>query len=195
MIIVQNTIVSDDIADRRFCCNLGCCKGACCVDGDSGAPLMEDEVPLLEAILPEVEPYMTEEGIAAVREQSVAVRDKDGDLGTPLISSGACAYAFNDKCGTGCEEVTLCAIERAYRNAPHSSILDNYPKPVSCHLYPIRVQDYGEFTAVNYHQWDICHCAKDKGEPLYVYLREPLIRRFGQEWYDELLQEIENRNS
>ena len=92
MIIVQNSIVSDDIADQRFCCDLGCCKGACCVEGDSGAPLMEDEVEKIESVLVEALPRMTEEGRAAVEKQGVAVRDKDGDLGTTLIDGGACAF-------------------------------------------------------------------------------------------------------
>lgn len=200
MIVVGNTIVSDDIADQRFCCDLATCKGACCIDGDSGAPLREEEVAVLEAILPEVEPYMTEEGIAAVREQGVAVRDKDGDLGTPLVAGGACAYiTYGDD---GC---TFCAIEKAYRLATPNSVVcrrlsrqlitHNFPKPVSCHLYPIRVEDYGEFTAVNYHQWDICRCAKGHGDPLYITLKEPLIRRFGTEWYDELLEQITQRTT
>lgn len=191
MIIVQNSIVSDDVADRRFCCDLGCCKGACCVDGDSGAPLLEDEVAKLEAVLPQVLPLMTDEGRAAVATQGVAVRDKDGDLGTPLIDGGACAYITH-----GDDGATLCAIEKAYRQqATLPSPISTFPKPVSCHLYPIRVEDFGEFTAVNYHQWDICHCAKDKGDPLYIYLKEPLIRRFGQEWYDELLEQIKLRDN
>lgn len=190
MIIVGNTIVSDDIADQRFCCDLATCKGACCIDGDSGAPLREEEVATLEALLPEVEPYMTPEGIAAVREQGVAVRDNDGDLGTPLIDGSACAYiTYGDD---GC---ALCAIEKAYREKNHqfSTFNFQFPKPVSCHLYPIRVEDYGEFTAVNYHQWDICHCAKGHGDPLYITLKEPLIRRFGTEWYDELIEQINQR--
>ena len=177
MIIVKNSIVSDDIADRRFGCDLACCKGACCVDGDSGAPLLEEEVAKLEAVLPEALPRMTEEGRLAVQQQGVAVRDKDGDLGTPLIDGGACAFITYSE--DGC---ALCALQELY-------------KPVSCHLYPIRVEDYGEFTAVNYHQWDICRCAKGKGEPLYVYLKEPLVRRFGQEWYDELIEQINLRNN
>lgn len=192
MIVVGNTIVSDDIADCRFGCDLACCKGACCVDGDSGAPLREEEVALLKAILPEVEPYMTSEGIAAVREQGVTVRDKDGDLGTPLINGSACAYiTYGDN---GC---TLCAIEKAFRQATQNSELRtlNFPKPVSCHLYPIRVEDYGEFTAVNYHQWDICRCAKGHGDPLYITLKEPLVRRFGNEWYEELLEQITQRTT
>jgi len=191
MLVVKNSIISDDLADHCFGCDLACCKGACCVEGDSGAPLLEEEVDILETILPEVEPYMTPEGIAAVHEQGVGVRDKEGDLGTPLISGGACAFiTYGDD---GC---ALCAIEKAYRSATPNSELrtHNFPKPVSCHLYPVRVEDYGEFTAVNYHRWDICRPAAGHGEPLYVYLKEPLVRRFGEEWYDELLQEIKNRN-
>lgn len=190
MIVVKNSIVSDDVADQRFCCDCTVCRGACCVDGDSGAPLLEEEVPILEAILPEVRPYMTAEGIAAVERQGVAVRDKDGDLGTPLIAGGACAYITYDG------DLALCAIEKAFRANNFQFSISNFqfPKPVSCHLYPIRVEDYGEFTAVNYHRWDICRCAHGHGDPLYIYLKEPLVRRFGQEWYDELLQEISNRH-
>jgi hypothetical protein len=145
------------------------------VEGDSGAPLLEEEVAKLERVLPEVLPQLTPEGRAAVEAQGVAVRDKDGDLGTPLVDGGACAYiTYGDN---GC---ALCALQGLY-------------KPMSCHLYPIRVENYGEFTAVNYHQWDICLAAKGKGEPLYVYLKEPLVRRFGQEWYDELIEQINQR--
>ena len=177
MIIVQNSIVSDDIADCRFRCDCGACHGACCVEGDSGAPLMEEEVPQLEAVLPSVLPLLTPEGRRAVEAQGVAVRDAEGDLGTPLINGGACAFITygNDGCA-------LCALQPFY-------------KPVSCHLYPIRVEDYGEFTAVNYHRWDICHAVTGHGEPLYIYLKEPLIRRFGSEWYDELLEQINLRNT
>jgi hypothetical protein len=191
MIIVKNSIVSDDVADRRFGCDLGCCKGACCVEGDSGAPLLEEEVPLLEAVLPDVLPLLTDQGRAAIEAQGVAVRDKEGDLGTPLIGGGECAYVTRSE--DGC---TLCAIEKAYREAAEESPLrkHRFPKPVSCHLYPIRVDDYGEFTAVNYHRWDICRPAEGHGEPLYQYLREPLIRRFGEDWYEELLEQITLNN-
>ncbi|MBR2958160.1 MAG: DUF3109 family protein [Bacteroidales bacterium] len=176
MIIVQNSIISDDIADQCFCCDLACCKGACCVDGDSGAPLRDDEVDKIQAVLDRALPLMTEAGRAVVRTQGVAVRDKDGDLGTPLIDGGACAFVTYGP--GGC---TFCALQNLY-------------KPVSCHLYPIRVEDYGEFTAVNYHKWDICRCARGKGEPLYRYLKVPLVRRFGQEWYDQLVEQIETAN-
>ena len=152
---------------------------------------LEEEVPVLKSILPEVLPFMTPEGRAAVEKQGVAVRDKDGDLGTPLLDGGACAYSIQEN------GITLCAIEKAYRakNFQFSTINFQFPKPVSCHLYPIRVEDYSEFTAVNYHRWDICRHAAGNGEPLYVYLKNPLIRRFGEDWYEELLQEIKNRNN
>jgi len=176
MIIVKNSIVSDDIADCRFCCDLAQCRGACCIEGDSGAPLLEDELPRLEAVLDQAFPLMTEEGRQVVKRQGVAVKDQDGTYGTPLLADGACAYITYAADGTA-----LCALQQLY-------------KPVSCHLYPIRVDDYGEFTAVNYHRWDICRCAHGHGEPLYRMLREPLVRRFGQDWYDELIQEINNRN-
>ena len=144
---------------------------------DSGAPLQEEEVAKIEAVLGDALPLMTEEGRAVVEAQGVAVRDKDGDLGTPLIDGGACAFiTYGDD---GC---ALCALQGLY-------------KPVSCHLYPIRVEDYGEFQAVNYHQWDICRCAKGKGEPLYVGLKEPLVRRFGEAWYEELVEQIKLRDN
>lgn len=187
MIIVQNSIVSDDVADQCFDCPIDTCRGACCVEGDSGAPLLETELPLLQAVLPAARKYMTPEGIAAVEKQGVGVHDNDGDLGTPLIEGGACAYVSRDN-GT-----TLCAIERAYRAGELPNI--DFPKPVSCHLYPIRVQDYGEFTAVNYHRWDICHCACRGTTPLYQSLRQPLIRRFGADWYNELVEQINLRNA
>ena len=176
MLIVGNSIVSDDLADQRFCCNCQLCKGACCVEGDSGAPLLESEVDELKRVLDDALPLMTPEGRAAVQTQGVAVRDSEGDLGTPLIEGGACAFIAYAPDGTA-----LCALQNLY-------------KPVSCHLYPVRVEDYGEFTAVNYHRWDICRPACGHGEPLYNYLKQPLIRRFGQAWYDELLEQINQKN-
>ncbi len=176
MIVVGNSIVSDDIADKCFGCDLAVCKGACCVDGDSGAPLLEEEVAKLEAVLPDVLPLLTAEGRAAIDAQGVAVRDKEGDLGTPLIDGGACAYITYN--ADGC---AMCALQELY-------------KPVSCHLYPIRVEDYGEFTAVNYHEWDICRCARGKGLPLYKYLKESLVRRFGSAWYEALVEQIKLRD-
>lgn len=184
MLIVKDCIVSDHLADLAFACNLGQCKGRCCVEGDSGAPVREEEVAEMAKALPAVLPYMTEAGREAVERQGVAVRDKDGDLGTPLVNGGECAFVVWTDDGTA-----LCAIEKAWREGK-----TDFMKPVSCHLYPVRVEEYGEFTAVNYHEWEVCRCAVAKDnphrKPLYEYLKEPLVRRFGQEWYDELLQEV-----
>ena len=199
MLIVKDCIVSDHLADLCFACDLAKCKGACCVEGDSGAPLREEEVAELEKVLPAVLPHMTARGREVVGRVGVAVRDTDGDLGTPLVDGKECAFVTWTDDGTA-----LCAIELGMRNEklgmtagansssliPHSSFI----KPVSCHLYPVRVEEYGEFTAVNYHEWEVCRCAVAKDnpnrKPLYEYLKEPLIRRFGQEWYDELLEEV-----
>lgn len=188
MLIVKDCIISEDIAEKRFCCDLAKCKGECCIEGDCGAPLEESEIPILERILPEVEPYMTPEGIAVIREEGVAAEDNAGEPCTPLINNRECAYICY-----GDDGMALCAIEKAYRDGKI-----DWKKPVSCHLYPVRVDVFGEFTAVNYHKWDICQCAvakgKECGEPLYKYLKEPFIRRFGQEWYDELVEQAEAWN-
>ena len=129
---------------------------------------------------------MTSEGIAAVEEQGVAVADSEGQLGTPLVNNRECAFAIVEN------GLTLCAIEKAWTAGKC-----DFQKPVSCHLYPVRIENYGEFKAVNYHEWDICRCAVTKGRaegvPLYKYLEVPLVRRFGKEWYDELCQQCENR--
>lgn len=185
MLIVKDCIISEDIAEKRFCCDLAQCKGICCVEGDCGAPLREEEIPILERVLPQVEPYMTPEGIAVVKSQGVSGLDNAAEPCTPLINNRECAYIAYGEDG-----MALCAIEKAYRDGKI-----DWKKPISCHLYPIRVNEFGEFTALNYDRWDICKCAVAKGEacgePLYKYLREPLIRRFGQEWYDELLQMVD----
>lgn len=187
MLIVKDCIISEDIAEKCFCCDLQQCKGQCCVDGDCGAPLEESEIPILERILPEVKPYMTAEGLKVVEEEGVSALDNAAEPCTPLVNNRECAYVAWDEDGTA-----FCAIEQAYRDGKI-----DFMKPISCHLYPIRVDVYGDFTALNYHQWDICRCAVAKGKecgvPLYKYLKEPLLRRFGQEWYDELLETIEFR--
>ena len=185
MIIVDDCIVSDDIAECRFGCSLECCKGMCCIEGDAGAPLDADEIPLLQSLLPKIEPYMTPEGIEAVHSQSVAAADPDGQPTTTLVNNRECAFVVQHN------GVALCAIESAFRNGDI-----DFRKPVSCHLYPIRVDDYGEFRAVNYHRWNVCQPSLTNPDtiktPLYVYLKEPLVRKFGQAWYDELVKQIEN---
>lgn len=189
MIIVENTYLSDDIAEKMFVCHLEKCKGACCVEGDSGAPLEQEELPLLEAIYPEVQAYMSAEGIAAIEAQGFFVIDADGDYTTPTIEGKECAFAVYDAQGT-----LKCAIEQAYQAGKI-----NFPKPISCHLYPIRITRYDLYEAANYHRWDICSPAcslgAELGVPLYRFLKAPLIRKYGEAWYEALCQQIEESAS
>lgn len=180
MLIVKDCIVSEDIAEQRFCCDLACCHGQCCVEGDCGAPLEEAEAELLQRLLPAIEPYMTEKGREAVAREGVSVPDNADEPSTPLVDGRECAFV-----AWGADGTAYCAIEQAYRDGK-----TEFQKPVSCHLYPIRVDCYGDFTAVNYHRWEVCRCAAGQGEPLYLMLKEPLIRKFGQAWYDELLEAV-----
>ena len=180
MFQLGKTIVSEDIIENDFVCNLSACKGACCIDGDAGAPLEEDETKILEDIYPKVKPFLRKEGIASIEEQGTFITTEDGEFETPLIDGADCAYVIFDKKGTA-----LCAIEEAYNQGEV-----NWKKPVSCHLYPIRVKDYSEFSAVNYNRWHICDDACTLGKelqvPIYKFVKEALIRKFGEDWYMEL---------
>ncbi len=179
MIQIGNVIVSFDIFEKKFCCDLAVCKGICCVEGDAGAPLEEKEVAEIRKNYEGIRGEMKAEGIKAVEQQGWAVRDSDGDLVTPLINNGECAYSINEN--GNCR----CAIEKAWTNGK-----SNFRKPVSCYLYPIRVVRYAGFEALNYHKWKICKAARIKGAqegvPVYRFLREPLIACYGEEWYQEL---------
>ena len=180
MVQIGSAIVSLDIFEKQFVCNTSNCKGACCVYGDSGAPLADDEIAILQEAYPKVKPYMTPEGIAVVEQLGVYDTDFDNDTVTPLIGDGEdCVYSFSEK------GVYYCAIEKAFMNGD-----TGFRKPVSCHLYPIRITKFGAFEAVNYHQWQICNSALElgikKGTPLYVFLKEALIRKYGAGWYAQL---------
>lgn len=179
MFQLGKTIVSEDILEKEFVCNLTACKGACCVDGDAGAPLLQEETAILEKIYPTIKQFLRPEGIAAIEEQGTWLKGKDGDLETPLIDNKDCAYVIFDN------ETALCGIEQAYNQG-----LIDWKKPVSCHLYPIRVKEFSSFQAVNYDRWDICSPACSLGKelevPVYKFVKEALIRRFGNEWYEEL---------
>lgn len=179
MFQLGKTIVSEEILEREFVCNLSACKGTCCIDGDAGAPLSEEETKIMEEIYPKVKPYLRPEGIAAIESQGTWVIGEDGDFETTLIEGKDCAYVIFD--GT----TALCGIEQAY----NEGVVD-WKKPVSCHLYPIRVKDFTEFTAVNYDQWHICDDACTLGKelqvPVYQFVKEALIRKFGEDWYLEL---------
>ena len=182
MLIVGNCLVSEDIKNEKFCCDLSKCKGCCCVEGDAGAPLEKKEIKIIEKLLPQIEPYMEPNAVEIVKKEGFWLKDEDGDLCTNIIDNKECVFV---KFENG---LSLCAIEMAYREGKI-----DFLKPISCHLYPIRVKDYGEFRALNYHRLDICKDAicKDESKALYKTLKEPLIRRFSQKWYDELVQAIE----
>ena len=185
MIQIDATIVSLDIIEKRFICDLAKCGGACCVYGESGAPLEDDEIDILQKIFPKVKPYMTSAGIAVVERQGVYDTDFDNDKVTPLIgASEDCVYSFKEK------KVNYCAIEKAFLKGEI-----NFQKPVSCHLYPIRITKYSDFDAVNFHNWDICAAALKLGTkkqtPLYIFQKAPLIRKYGVEWYEHLCRAAE----
>ena len=189
MILVGNAVLSDDIKENFFVCDLEACKGACCVEGDSGAPLEDDETKILEEIYPFVKDFITEEGRQVIAAQGTWVIDSDGDKVTPTLGANReCAYALYDDRG-----ILKCGIEQAYLAGKTS-----WKKPISCHLYPIRVTKYDQYDALNYNRWHICDPACQLGKslqvPLYVFLKEALVRKYGEAWYAELLEDIEGSN-
>jgi len=182
---IGNAIVSLDVIEKKFICDFAKCKGACCIEGDSGAPLDEDEKVILEEIYPDIKEYLNEKGIAEIEKQGTSVIDSDGDLVTPIINDKECAYTVFEN------GLALCGIEKAFLDGKIK-----YRKPISCSLYPIRIQKYEEFDAVNYNKWNICAPARDlgykMGTPVYKFLKEPLIRKYGEDWYKELEYAAEN---
>ena len=183
MQIVGDVVVSDDVLREAFVCNLKACKGACCVEGDAGAPIEPDELAELETLQEAVRPLLTEEGRQAIDVHGPFTAGRDGSR-TPLRPDGACAYVTFDT-----DRTAKCGIEQAYQKG-----LTNFRKPISCHLYPIRVKKLFEGEALNYHRWDICSPACSLGEalkvPVYRFLKEALIRRYGEEWYGELEESL-----
>ena len=186
MFQLGKTIVSEDILEKEFVCNLGACKGECCIAGEAGAPITKEETTILKEIYPKVKSFLRKEGIKAIEEQDTHVVSELGELETPLVNGKECAYVTFKENG-----IASCGIEDAF-NAGEVS----FKKPISCHLYPIRVQDYSEFAAVNYHKWPICNDAcllgKELKVPVYKFLKEALIRKFGENWYLELKKIIKN---
>lgn len=181
MLAIDDTLISEDIFDKKFVCDLSACKGECCVSGDSGAPLEKEELEILNTVYEQVKPYMVPKGIKAVEKSGLYVRDADGDYTTTLVSDGAeCAFVYFDD-----NNIAKCAIEKAYLEGKIS-----WKKPISCHLYPIRITKYKNYEAINYHSWSICKPACDCGEkldvPVFKFLKEPLIRKYGEGWFNEL---------
>ncbi|MFM7725579.1 MAG: DUF3109 family protein [Flavobacteriales bacterium] len=181
MIIVGQTLVSEDLFEEQFVCDLNACKGACCIEGESGAPLEQDELLHIEENLDAVRPFMREEGIRALEEKGAYTVDSDGDFVTSLVGNhGECVFVTFDEKG-----IAKCALEQAYNRG-----VTNWKKPISCHLYPVRLANLTEYVAVNYHRWQVCEpacaCGKALKVPVFRFLKDPLTRRFGEAWYADL---------
>lgn len=180
MIKIGKTIVSTDILTQQFCCDVTKCLGSCCVQGDSGAPLEDEEITLLEQEWEQIKPYLREEGLSAIEEQGNWIVDEEEDKVTPLVNKkNECAYAVFEN------GIAKCGIEKAYNDGKTS-----LQKPVSCHLYPVRIEKYRDFDALNYDRWDVCKPAVPHGQklglPVYTFVKDALIRKYGEEWYREL---------
>lgn len=188
MIVIDDKIISDDVVEKQFVCDLNACKGACCVEGEFGAPLEKDELPILDGIYEKVKPYLSEEGIQEIEKQGKWVYIEENDeYCTPLMKKDSgCAWLVRETNG-----LVTCGIEKAYRDG----IID-WKKPISCHLYPIRVSKKNGFEAVNYERWDICKAACKNGKalkvPVYKFLKEPLIRKYGEDFFDALEQYVDH---
>jgi len=181
MFQIGNTVVSRDIIEKRFACDLAMCKGNCCVYGDAGAPIEKEEAALIEKHFDDIRPYLQPGAEESIQKQGFAVTDDDGELVTPLLEGRECVYCYYDR------GIARCAIEKAYLDKKIP-----FRKPVSCWLYPVRVSRLNALHAVVLHRWNICQPGYIKGEnegmPVFRYLKEPLVARFGQSWYDELEQ-------
>jgi hypothetical protein len=185
MIIIGNTIISESIYNVCFSCDLPKCHGACCVEGDAGAPLEMEEISILEDALELIKPYMTPEGTEVIEKVGVFDYDANGHYVTPLVKDRECSFVFFEN------GIVRCAIEKAYEKKK----LD-FRKPLSCHLYPIRRSQLLDNEILNYHSWSICSDALIKGKKeknyLYRFLKEPLIRKYGRNWYNKLIKAINN---
>lgn len=180
MIVIEKTIVSDSLIEQEFVCHLDKCKGACCVEGISGAPLEEHELAIIEDVYDKVKPFMTAAGVREIEKQGKHIIDSDGDLVTPLIDGKKeCAYTIFEN------GIAKCAFEKAYYDG-----VTNFKKPISCHLYPVRITKHNDYDAVNYEKWSLCKPActlgKSLGVPVYAFLKEALIRKYGEDWYNQL---------
>lgn len=179
MIEIDNMVVSSEILENNFCCDLASCLGTCCVYGQSGAPLEKKEIEILKKIYPLIKMYISKEGQKVIKKLGVAVIDVDNDDVTPLIEGKECAYCIFDN------GISYCAIERAWLDKKI-----DFQKPISCHLYPIRVKKMKTVTALNYDRWDVCKPARilgsEKGLPVYKFLKDPIIRAYGFNFFEQL---------
>ena len=182
MIQIQHTILSKNIFDVCFICNLAKCKGQCCIEGTSGAPITREEFQQINEILPIIWDELSDEAQQLIEKQGIAYTDVDGELVTSIINGAECVFTYTDA-----DDVCKCVIDTAFREGRVA-----VQKPISCHLYPIRLKEYDGFTAVNYDKWSVCQSAvrlgRKEGVALYQFLKEPLVRRFGEEWYNEVCE-------
>lgn len=190
IIQVGDVLLSSEILTEKFCCDLSVCKGACCVEGDAGAPVTLDEISEIENCLDDVWGDLSASAQAVIDKQGVAYTDQEGDLVTSIVRGKDCVFTFYDDL-EDIHDCCLCALEKAYRVGK-----TRFCKPVSCALYPIRAKKIGnDLIGLNYNRWDVCKAAIEKGKalnlPLYQFLKEPLIRRFGEAWYQDLLEMVE----
>ena len=180
LVEVEDKVVSTQIFERKFVCDLSACKGACCIEGDAGAPLTLEEVDILEDSLDAIKPFMRKEGLEVIEKEGVFYMDQDNEPVTSLVNDAECAFVYFDDNG-----ITKCSVEQAYLDGK-----TNFKKPISCHLYPIRVKQYPDFMALNYDVWKICSDACVLGEklsvPVFHFLKEPLNRAFGEGFFKEL---------
>lgn len=190
LVEIGDKIVSTQIFEEKFVCDLNACKGQCCIDGDAGAPLTFEEVSILEEDLEKIKPFMRQEGIDVVDKQGVFYMDEENVPVTSLVNGAECAFVYFDEQG-----ITKCAVEQAHKEG-----FTDFKKPISCHLYPIRVRKFNEFEAINYDRWKICEpacaCGSKLDVKVYKFLKEPIIRAFGDEFFHELeIVDAELKNS
>ena len=181
MIQIEDKIISSDILQKKFVCDLNACKGACCVEGDSGAPLLEEEKEVLENNYKKIKTYMEKTSINVVENNGISIIDSEGDLTTNLVNGKECIFVSRDK------GINKCSIEQAYFDGKI-----NFQKPISCHLFPIRITKHSDFEALNYEEINICKpackCGGKLDIPVYVFLKKALIRKYGEKWYQKLIK-------
>ena len=187
MLQIDNTIISLDIIENHFVCDIKKCLGKCCVLGDYGAPLEENEIHIIKKDLDKIRPYMSTKGLEEIDKSGFFTKDDEDEYVTYLVDGQECVFVYFE------DNIAKCAIEQAYHKKKIT-----FQKPVSCHLYPVRVQKYNSFIAVNYNKWQICSSAIVKGDatniPVYRFLKDALIRKFGIKWYNELEMAAESLN-
>jgi len=181
MIAIDNVLLSDELIQEHFVCDLNKCKGGCCVDGDCGAPLTKEETKILKDIYPKVRPHLSKAYIAEIEKQGTHVWDNEYGYVTPTINGGICAYGYTDEFG-----IVKCGIEKAWKEGAI-----DFQKPISCHLFPIKIKSYKTYDAVNYEPRETlckpaCSLGKSLKVPVYKFLKDSLIRKYGQEFYNTL---------